>query len=371
MGASAFGLEKQTAEVFKFINNVEPYFLVSKYEDGSVSDLLNNNSFKFEYVPTGYIGRSNLIWTLITIVQIPILYIKIFFAYFRNNCKSIVVLNTLPVINATLLFLLFKYIFRVKIYFYFHNIPTDLKVFSGFFYNIINKISYKVIVVSCFVKYKYIEQGISEEKIYVVYNGVKIKKFKKQYNSQILKKHNIGLGEKIIGFVGQLYEEKGIIDFIDAAKIILNDNKDYKFLIVGKKNNYSSFVLMEYIKKLGFSEYFIFTDWIKDVENYYSILNVLVVPSQIEEAFGLVNIEAMASEVPVVATNVGGMKEIIVDGKTGYLVEKNNPKQISERILDIINDEKLSKKMGEEGRLRVENLFNIEKNSKRIEEYLL
>ncbi len=362
MGASAFGLEKQTVESFKFMKDIEPYFLISKYEDGSVSKLLNENKFNFEYVPTGYIGRANLIWTFITFFQIPILYLKILSAYFKNRCSSVLILNTHPIINATLVFLLLKYFFNTKILFYFHNIPTNLKSFNNFFYYIIEKISFKIIAVSHFVKDKLVEVGISNNKVVIIYNGIDIEKFGK-INA------NKNSNKFTVGYVGQFYREKGIFDFVDAANLLLSKDKNFLFLMSGKINS-DHMILMDYLNQLNISKYFQFAGWIDEIEKIYSSLNVLVVPSVIEEGFGLVNIEAMACKVPVIAANSGAIKEIVVDGETGYLVEKNSPEQIRDRIIEIVNNSQLAKKMGEAGRSRVEQLFNIEKNSKKIEQLL-
>ncbi|MGH7886117.1 MAG: glycosyltransferase family 4 protein [Thermodesulfobacteriota bacterium] len=363
MGTSVFGLEKQTVEVFKFIKNVEPYFLISKYEDGSVSNLLKVNNIKFEHVSTGYIGRYNLIWTLITVVQIPILYIKLVSTYFKNGCNSILILNTHPIINATFVFLFLKYFFNAKIFFYFHNIPTNLKAFNKLFYYIIEKISYKIITVSSFVKNKLIDVGIDKNKIVAVYNGINLNKFVKIDTKRINSKF-------VIGYVGQFYKEKGIFDFVDAANLLLSKDEKFMFLMFGKKNaDYNS--LMDYISQSNISKHFQFEGWIDEIETIYSSLDILVFPSIIEEGFGLVNIEAMACKIPVIAANSGAIKEIVVDGETGYLVEKNNPQQIADCILKIVADKDLSQQMGKSARSRVEEHFDIEKNSRKIEEILL
>lgn len=373
MGTSAFGLERQTVEAFRFMNDVEPYFLISKYEDGSVSDLLKDKGFKFEHVPTGYIGRYNLIWTLITVVQIPVLYFKILKSFFNNNCKSVLILNTHPVINALVPILILKYIFNISIIFYFHNVSYESKKYNFLrttLFRIINHVSSNIITVSGFVQNELLKGGVKNNKMHVIYNGIDISRYKKIKNPVLYSKLSLKADSIVIGYSGQLNVEKGIYDLMDAAKIISDLDINCFFVFMGKKNiNFSE--IMEYIQKLGIADNTIFTDWVKNVEEYYPLFDVLVVPSIFEEPFGLVNIEAMASEVPVIATEAGGIVEIVVNNETGYLVPKNSPEHIADRIKKIILDKDLAEKMGKAGRKRVEKHFDIKKNAKKIEEILM
>ena len=75
----------------------------------------------------------------------------------------------------------------------------------------------------------------------------------------------------------------------------------------------------------------------------------LIAPSR-SEGFGMVAVEAMACSKPVIATKVGGLKEIVIDGYNGLLVEKNNPNDLREKILELINNEDLRKILGKNGR---------------------
>ncbi|MEW5759667.1 MAG: glycosyltransferase, partial [Candidatus Thermoplasmatota archaeon] len=83
----------------------------------------------------------------------------------------------------------------------------------------------------------------------------------------------------------------------------------------------------------------------------YSNASVFVCPS-IYEPFGIIVLEAMACELPVVATNVGGIKETMIDRKTGYLVEPNNALQLADAVNEILDDKNLANEMGIEGRKR-------------------
>ncbi|MCK4338417.1 MAG: glycosyltransferase, partial [Candidatus Cloacimonetes bacterium] len=88
----------------------------------------------------------------------------------------------------------------------------------------------------------------------------------------------------------------------------------------------------------------------------------------------IINLEAMACKTPVVASAVGGIKEVIIDGETGFFVEPANPKQLAEKINLLLKDKKLAKKFGEKGRKRVEKYFDwkiIAKQTKKLYEEII
>jgi spore coat protein SA len=92
--------------------------------------------------------------------------------------------------------------------------------------------------------------------------------------------------------------------------------------------------------------------------------DVVVVPSAEREAFGLVNAEAMAAGVPVVATRAGGIPEIVVDGQTGYLVDPKRPApELKDRVLAVLTDDALRREMGERGRERVREHFTWDRSA--------
>ncbi|MDD4899723.1 MAG: glycosyltransferase family 4 protein, partial [Candidatus Omnitrophica bacterium] len=114
---------------------------------------------------------------------------------------------------------------------------------------------------------------------------------------------------------------------------------------------------------------FIFTGWRKDIRNIIADLDILVQASTtFPEGFGLTCIEAMASEKPVVATNIPGPSEIVLDGETGFLVPPKDVNALAEAILKILKGKDLSRKMGMEGKRRVEEFFDVRRTVKNLEE---
>ncbi|UCH89383.1 MAG: glycosyltransferase family 4 protein [Thermoplasmata archaeon] len=191
-----------------------------------------------------------------------------------------------------------------------------------------------------------------------------INKMKKKLIDLIGKKH---LEDHIILFVGRVIEEKGIMPLIKSINIVKYDVPDVLLIIIGphsygeKEKKYFE-NLVSYIKKNKLNDNIVFSGPTSEdiLMKSYAISTMLLVPSIWEEPSGIVPIEAMATGKPVIATRVGGLKYRIIDGKTGFLVEKNNPKELAEKIVKLLKNEKLLKKMGANARVHVEKNYNLE-----------
>ena len=205
---------------------------------------------------------------------------------------------------------------------------------------------------------KYLENKSKE--IFITPFGVDTEKFK---NLNIEKKEN----EITIGIVKTLTEKYGIEYLIKAIKELENilDIENYKkirLLIYGKgelKNK-----LEDLTKELQIEDKVIFKGYIsnEDVPKALNEMDIFVVPSILDsESFGVAAVEAMACEIPVIASSVGGLKEVIVDKETGYLVPKKDHKEIAKYLKKLILDKNLRTSLGKNGRKRV--LENYDWNS--------
>ena len=205
---------------------------------------------------------------------------------------------------------------------------------------------------------KYLENKSKE--IFITPFGVDTEKFK---NLNIEKKEN----EITIGIVKTLTEKYGIEYLIKAIKELENilgieNYKKIKLLIYGKgelKNK-----LEDLTKELQIEDKVIFKGYIsnEDVPKALNEMDIFVVPSILDsESFGVVAVEAMACKIPVIASSVGGLKEVIIDKETGYLVPKKDHKEIAKYLKKLIIDKNLRTSLGENGRKRV--LENYDWNS--------
>jgi len=196
---------------------------------------------------------------------------------------------------------------------------------------------------------------IPEKKLHTIYLGMESNKFKKNIDSQSSANGN----NPTVLFIGGNFQRKGLPTLIQCCPTIIKEYPIVKFIIVGRDPNMNA--MKDICKYYGVSEHFNFVGWISDAVKmeYYKNASILVMPSLIE-GFGIVFLEAMASGVPVIGGNVGGTKELISHMKNGLLVEPNNPNQLSEYILELLNDTKLRLKITEEGKKTAKN-FTVEK----------
>ena len=198
-----------------------------------------------------------------------------------------------------------------------------------------------------------------------VFPGVDLKLYPKDKKIKIIdKKYNL-TGKKLVIYVGRLDKEKGIEYLIRAAKSIpaevyILGGGDYK-------KELEKIVKELKLKNVHFLGYF-GSENINEMREFYRRANVVVVPSTVKEAFGLVILEAMACSTPVVASKIGGIPNIIKDGKTGFLVPPRSAKDIAEKVNRIANDDKLRIAMGERCRKLIEERFTWDKAAVTIRE---
>lgn len=222
---------------------------------------------------------------------------------------------------------------------------------------------------------------ISEKKVEVIHNGIDLEEYRVTKDPELLKKWGINPEEPYLLFVGRITRQKGIIHLLHAVKKLQPG-----FQIVLCASAPDTPEIAEEIEKAitAAQQERSGIIWIRamverqEVIALYSGAAVFVCPS-IYEPFGIINLEAMACGVPVVATAVGGIKEVVVDGVTGFLVpleqqqespfEPVNPEQfaadLAARINQLMADPALRAKMGAAGRERVEHFFSWENIAKK------
>jgi len=167
------------------------------------------------------------------------------------------------------------------------------------------------------------------------------------------KRRELGLPEsaRVVGFVGRLVGEKGVLELFEAARIVRGKmNEDVRFLIIGPvESARRDAVTPDSARKYGISDVCVFTGVRQDMPELYSVMDLLVLPSH-REGFPLVLAEAAAMGVPVIATNIRGCREAVEQGRNGVLVPLGDVRVLADAMIELLTDRDRAQRMGEEGR---------------------
>lgn len=165
-------------------------------------------------------------------------------------------------------------------------------------------------------------------------------------------RHHYGVleSEVLLGLVGRLSPEKGHRFFLEAFKAIAAIAPNVKALIVGEGQERDA--ITQYIHQYGLEERIILTGYQKDVSSFHHAFDILVLPS-LSEGMPNAALEAMMFTKPVIASNVGGIPEVVVEGETGLLVAAKDPSALAAAMLDLIEDTEKRRAMGLAGKERV------------------
>lgn len=199
----------------------------------------------------------------------------------------------------------------------------------------------------------------------VVYNGVDYNKFTPDVQGEFVREKYDLHDNPLILFVGVFKIRKRIPNLLYAMVDIVREITNAKLLIVGGRWGYEG-ELGNIVSELKLENTVILAGKVADDElpAYYAAADVVAVPSSYE-GFPVVVLEAMASAKPIVASKVSGIPEAVIDNETGFLVEKDNIKQLTNKILILLNDPKKREKMGKAARERVIENFDWRKIAKK------
>ena len=251
--------------------------------------------------------------------------------------------------------------------------------FNGFmkkFYNSVMLRSDLIIAGSNFI-FSHINENYSKylinlkKKFLVIFRGINTDYF----NSNIIKQleenklisfWNIDKNKKLILLPGRLTSWKGQEMFIEAINLVNKeiDPETFNVVILGSDQGRKIYKqkLLRLVEQHRLANQVKFIDNCKNMPVAYKISDLIVSSSIEPEAFGRVSIEAQSMEKPIIASNIGGSRETIINDKTGFLFEAGKPESLSKKIIEVLQlDETTLKSLGNEGRKNVIKKFNIEK----------
>lgn len=328
-----------------------------------------NNEFNSDFInlttsfSLNQIGKSNS-QKLLTTLKIQYQIIK---ALLTNNytlCYITLTSSGLGFYKDLLMVLILK-LFRKKIIYHFHNkgVKNNSKtVFKKKLYSFVFK-NTKSILLSPLL-YQDIEEYVDETNVYYCANGITdstpaqgVQKSISLLNQNPLK----------FFFLSNMMRDKGVFVLLDACKILKNKNLHFECHFVGDWSEISENTFTTKIKSLEIEDYVVAhgKKYGEDKIAYFMSSDIFIFPSS-NDCFPLVLIEAMQYSLPVISTFEGGIPSLVVDKKTGVLVQQNNATALAEAMYSLSIDPNKRKQMGAAGRQRYEDLYTTEHFENRI-----
>lgn len=201
---------------------------------------------------------------------------------------------------------------------------------------------------------------VSEKKGICIYNGFDQNRIS-GLKVKTLTREEFRLNtDKCVGMVASFTDLKDYITFIRAALMILKERKDVTFVAVGDGPNLKECISMV---PSEFTSHFVFTGIQTDVESIVNVFDIGVLSTYTEGVSNAI-LEYMALGKPVVATSGGGTNEIVVEGKTGFLVLPTSPQVMADKLMYLLDNPQVATKMGQAGRARVSEFFSLDTMTK-------
>ncbi|HEX8179968.1 MAG TPA: glycosyltransferase family 4 protein [Pyrinomonadaceae bacterium] len=205
---------------------------------------------------------------------------------------------------------------------------------------------------------------LPRERYELVYNGVDLARVAADPQRALAfrRKYAIPDERAVVLQVSWIIPEKGIADLLAAAQLVLAQNRQVQFVLVGEGANRAQY--MQQATEMGIGDHVTWTGLVQDPfgAGVYDVADIVCQVSRWEEVFGWMIAEAMTYSKPVVATRVGGIPELIDDGVSGFLVARGDTNAIAEKIITLLADPALRAQMGRAGCLTAHTKFNLQQN---------
>jgi glycosyltransferase involved in cell wall biosynthesis len=357
-GTSVFGAEIAMLNLMRCLRKkgYEIHCIVSGWGDGDFPSRLDKERIPYSRIKLGFVYFRKFLWSVDTLCHYPLAvrdFLKIkkeFDPHYVYHSSFRTVIMAYPFLSKenTLLHVHDKMIPSLK---------------NRVFCRILKSKVFGFIGVSESVKQNLITLGIPRRQITVVLNGTRdftLKFSRRQRNCQ----------EKFtIGIVGRIAPMKGHVVLLDALRLVRRLGDDFECSIIGRGERGFVRRLENLISDYGLTGSVRWSGYVTDPNEIYGGLDVLIVPSY-QEAFGLTALEGSMCGLPVIASRVGGLPEIVDDGRTGFLFPVGNHRELAEKIRELKNNKELRRKMGKAARSRALAEFSLEAMTSKVDEIL-
>lgn len=281
----------------------------------------------------------------------------------KNTKIDIVQSNTVVV---TLGFIYAK-LMGIKHYWHIHEVMDKPKIAVKIFPALVNRFSDLTIFNSettkesfCIVKPKIKEKSI------VIYNGIDREKEKLSQKELLELRKSLGFDENdiILGLVGRINKDKGHLLLLESFRKIVDKTNNVKLLFIGSSVEGKEKIFNEIksqIKNLDLDDKVKIIPFQIDIWKFWDLIDIAITPSTIKESFCLVALESMLSEKPVIASDLGALKEVVKNNETGFLFNVNSAQSLEEKITILIENKSLRLEFGLKGKRRALNKFTSDK----------
>lgn len=356
--AELYGSDKTLLLLLKYLDKTKFYPVVVLPNEGILKDELEKENIKVVIAPVLKLSRK---------MFTP----KNIFNFLKDIKKGISILDKLnnkhhfDIVYSNTLAVSLGMIYakkrKIKHLWHVHEIIVSPKIIAAIYPKLLMVFS-DLVVCNSIATQKNLTQRIPklESKSIVIYNGIEIPKVAN------LDKINLGFPEDniVISLVGRISSWKGQQLLVSAFVILAKKHLNIKLVFLGSAPpNQEQFEisLKNKIAENKLQEQVIIFPFQNEISKFWNSIDIAVVPSTEPEPFGLVAVEAMLAKKPVIASNHGGLAEIVIDDETGFLVAPNNPIALAEAISRLLDQPELRTQFGDNGYKRVVREFSVEK----------
>jgi len=331
--------------------------------EGPLMEVLHRRGIEVHVIPLVVVGRSTFsvcgIFGLLFRILTSVISMR---RLLRDRTVDVVHSNTVAVLSGAI----WAWWKRVPHVWHVHEIITEPRAAVWFFAMSLQIASEKIVCVSYAVKEWIIRARPDlEKRISVIWNGTEDKDTQGDGYPECKQPVSDSNDDVVVALVGRINRWKGQRLLVEAASKLWEQSiRNIQFLIVGSPppgQEHFLDALNNTINSSPAHEKITVMDYREDIKCIWQSCDIAVVPSEEPEPFGLVALEAMASGKPVVASNHGGLKEIVEDGETGILIEPRNADALASAITRLSKDTILREKMGNRGKYVLQEKFSMSK----------
>jgi glycosyltransferase involved in cell wall biosynthesis len=362
--AELYGSDKTLLLLLKHIDKTKFYPVVVLPNEGILKDELEKENIEVVIAPVLKLSRKMFtpknIFKFIKDIKIGI---SILDKLNKKHHFDIVYSNTL----AVSLGMIYAKKRKIKHLWHVHEIIIRPKIIAAIYPKLLMIFS-DLVVCNSIATQKNLTQRIPklESKSIVIYNGIEIPKGSNP------DKINLGfpVDNIVISLVGRISSWKGQQLLVSAFVILAKKHLNIKLVFLGSaplNQEHFEISLKNKIAENKLHEHVVIFPFQKEIAKFWNSIDIAVVPSTEPEPFGLVAAEAMLAKKPVIASNHGGLAEIVIDDVTGFLVAPNDAIALAEAISKLIDNPELRTQFGKKGHERVINEFSIERHVDQFE----